>query len=188
MALTPTNRVMNTCHYTCIAAVLVCVLVVSVSGSLAQSPDATSVAPLSQPRFHSLKSDRVNVRRGPGLQYPIAWVFRQIGMPVEVVREFENWSQIRDSEGARGWIYKGLLGRRRTALLVPWLSSKPDAKPVALRAAAGAEQIVALAEPGTIANVRECNGRWCRVIIEPYEGWVEQNSLWGVYDKERIKP
>jgi SH3-like domain-containing protein len=81
-----------------------------------------------------------------------------------------------------------LLARRRTALLVPWLSSNADAKPVALRAAAGAQQIVALAEPGTIANVRECNGRWCRVIIEPYEGWVEQTSLWGVYDKERIKP
>jgi len=147
------------------------------------------VKELEQPRFHSLKSDRVNVRKGPGLKYPIAWVFRRVGLPVEVVREFDNWWQIRDSEGALGWVYKGLLARRRTALLAPWARGKADQKAIAMRRKAAADgRVVAYAEPGTIVNVRACSGTWCRVIIEPYEGWIEQNQLWGVYEREAIRP
>lgn len=147
------------------------------------------VKQLEQPRFHSLKSDRVNVRRGPGLQYPVAWVFRRVGMPVEVIREFDNWWQIRDSEGAQGWVYKGLLARRRTALLTPWTQSDQEAPAVAMRSLSKANSsVVAFAEAGTIANVRECDGRWCRIIIEPFEGWVEQKLLWGVYEREAIAP
>jgi len=192
MAMTRTKRMLTLIRPAVLAvAVLACEPIVAVPNAHAQSSSGASsdvsVKSLEQPRFHSLKSDRVNVRRGPGLQYPIAWVFRRIGMPVEVIREFENWWQIRDSEGALGWVFKGLLARRRTALLVPWLGSDPDAKPVAIRASAGAESIVALAEPGTIANVRECDGRWCRVTIEPYEGWVDQALLWGVYPQEKIR-
>ena len=72
--------------------------------ALASSPlraeDVANPSGLPLPRFVSLKSDRVNVRKGPGTNYPIAWVFSRAGLPVEVIREFENWRQIRDSEGA----------------------------------------------------------------------------------------
>ena len=61
------------------------------------------------PRFASLKSDEVNVRTGPGSRYPIDWVFKRKGMPVEIVAEFENWRKIRDWQGAGGWVYQGLL-------------------------------------------------------------------------------
>ncbi|MGI9407311.1 MAG: SH3 domain-containing protein [Hyphomicrobiaceae bacterium] len=163
-------------------------LVCGPSAVLAQSAEP-AVKTLEQPRFLSLKSDRVNVRRGPGLQYPIAWVFRRIGMPVEVIREFDNWRQIRDSDGALGWVYRGLLAGRRTALVLPWLAKASKEEATAIRASASDRGgVVALAEPGTIANVRECDGQWCRIIIEPYEGWVEQTKLWGVYERERIKP
>ena len=56
------------------------------------------------PRFASLKSDEVNVRTGPGSRYPIDWVFKRKGMPVEIVAEFENWRKIRDWQGAGGWV------------------------------------------------------------------------------------
>ncbi len=177
--------------YMRLAAVLLCIAcaVGSVRVAFAQSAEPAVVKQLEQPRFHSLKSDRVNVRRGPGLKHPVTWVFRRVGMPVEVIREFENWWQIRDSEGAQGWVYKGLLARRRTALLVPWKQKDADQGSVALRVKSDASStVIAFAEPGTIANVRECDGRWCRVIIDPYEGWIEQRQLWGVYEKEAIRP
>ncbi|MET0407983.1 MAG: SH3 domain-containing protein, partial [Hyphomicrobium sp.] len=53
---------------------------------------------LPVPRFVSLKSDRVNLRNGPGTDYPTGWVYRRAGLPVEVIKEFETWRQVRDSE------------------------------------------------------------------------------------------
>ena len=40
---------------------------------------------LPVPRFVSLKSDRVNMRKGPGTDYPTAWVYRRAGLPLEVI-------------------------------------------------------------------------------------------------------
>jgi SH3-like domain-containing protein len=37
---------------------------------------------LPLPRFASLKSDEVNVRKGPGHDHAIAWVFHRAGLPV----------------------------------------------------------------------------------------------------------
>lgn len=177
-----------------IVAVVTFLCCLAILAANTQSAQAQSTAPavvkvLEQPRFHSLKSDRVNVRRGPGLQYPILWIFRRVGLPVEVIREFDNWWQIRDSEGAQGWVYKGLLAYRRTVLLAPWAVREGNTESIALRIKAErAARVVAFAEPGTIASVRRCDGRWCQVIIEPYQGWVPQKQLWGVYERESIKP
>ena len=54
------------------------------------------------PRFVSLKSDKVNVRKGPSTDQSIVWVFSRAGLPVEVIAESENWRRVRDSEGADG--------------------------------------------------------------------------------------
>src|ERR1700739_935909 len=42
------------------------------------------------PRFVSLRSDLVNLRVGPGENYPIEWVLTRKEMPVEIVREFAH--------------------------------------------------------------------------------------------------
>ncbi|MEZ5840142.1 MAG: SH3 domain-containing protein, partial [Hyphomicrobiales bacterium] len=64
---------------------------------------------LPVPRFVSLKSNRVNVRVGPGRGYEVSWVFTRGGLPVEVIQEFENWRRVRDSEGAEGWVFHSLV-------------------------------------------------------------------------------
>ncbi len=79
---------------------------------------------LPLPRFVSLKSDEVNARVGPGGDYQIAWVFRRAGLPVEVLGEFENWRQIRDSSGSTGWINAALTSARRTAVVAPWVKDR----------------------------------------------------------------
>ncbi len=43
-------------------------------------------APL--PRFASLRSNEVNLRAGPGTQYPGEWVFLRRDLPVEIVAEY----------------------------------------------------------------------------------------------------
>jgi SH3-like domain-containing protein len=139
---------------------------------------------LPLPRFVSIKSDNVNVRRGPGQEYDIAFTFVRANLPVEITLEFDNWRKIRDSDGAEGWIFHSLLSGDRTALIAPWQAEGNI--PIRTRARADAA-IVAYLEPGVIATVQECDGAWCLLGIEGYEGWISQDSLWGVYPGEQFE-
>ena len=155
----------------------------------AAAPTAPSGSGLPVPRFVSLKSDRVNLRNGPSTEYPTGWVFRRAGLPLEVIKEFEAWRQVRDAEGATGWVLQSLLSGRRTALILPWeLKAGTTPPQVSIQAGEGANSgIVASVEAGVIANLHDCNGRWCRVTIDAYTGYIEQKKLWGVYEGETIK-
>ena len=42
---------------------------------------------LPLPRFVSLKSNKVNLRRGPSLDYKIDWVYQRKHLPVMIVSE-----------------------------------------------------------------------------------------------------
>ena len=62
-----------------------------VFGALAVQPAAAQngrlgTSGLSLPRFVSLKSGEVNLRTGPGKRYPIDWIYRRRGLPVEVIQ------------------------------------------------------------------------------------------------------
>ena len=153
-------------------------------------PPAIAKGPsgLLLPRFVSLKSDPINIRKGPGTEYPVAWVYRRAGLPVEIIQEFQGWRQIRDSEGATGWVLHSLLSGRRTALVVPWeAKAKTPSALIKLHPARRASSdAVALLEPGTVASVRACDMAWCEVVIDAYRGYVEQSKLWGVYPNEAV--
>jgi SH3-like domain-containing protein len=143
---------------------------------------------LPVPRFVSLKSDRVNMRKGPGTDYPTAWVYRRAGLPLEIIKEFESWRQVRDADGASGWVLQSLLSGRRTALVSPWDAKSGAAPPkVALRDDDSSRaNAVAMVEAGVIANIASCDGSWCRVSIDRFRGYIEQKKLWGVYEGEVI--
>lgn len=144
---------------------------------------------LPLPRFVSLKADRVNLRSGPGTEYPTSWVYRQAGLPMEVLKEFEGWRQVRDSEGATGWVSQSLLSGRRTALITPW-DKKPD-KPVPQIPVRNSDsersRAVAIVEAGVVANIHTCDGLWCSVTIDRFRGYLPQKQLWGVYPNEIVK-
>ena len=136
---------------------------------------------LPLPRFVSLKSGKVRVRRGPSTQYNIAWVYEAKGLPVEIVAEFEHWRRIRDADGEEGWIKNSLLSGWRTAMIAPWskgadflLREEPRDNGAA----------VARVKGGVIGRVVSCDGHWCKLRIGEYEGWIEQPVLWGVYRGE----
>lgn len=153
----------------------------------AAAPPGASGLPV--PRFVSLKSDRVNMRKGPGTDYPTAWVYRRAGLPLEVIKEFEGWRQVRDADGAAGWVLQSFLSGRRTALVLPWeVKAGVPAPKVALHYDdSERSRAVAMVEAGVIANVNSCDGRWCHVSIERFRGYIEQKKLWGVYEGEVIR-
>lgn len=140
---------------------------------------------LQVPRYVSLKSNRVNVRKGPSTEHAVAWVFSRTGLPVEVIAEFEHWRQIRDSEGSEGWVFHALLSGRRTALVMPWVKEREIIK--LYDSDSTGSKTVAQLEPGVLGSVHKCDGKWCNFTVGNYTGWIEQERLWGVYRDEEVK-
>jgi SH3-like domain-containing protein len=138
---------------------------------------------LPVPRYVSLKSDHVNVRAGPTKDNDVAWVYTRSGLPVEITAEYENWRRVRDSEGAEGWVYHSLLSGRRTAVVT--MKSKDDFAPI-YDSADPTSAVAAKLQAGVVVQVRRCNNGWCRVLGTGFDGWIEQQRLWGVYADEKV--
>jgi SH3-like domain-containing protein len=145
---------------------------------------AVSTSGLPVPRYVSLKSDHVNVRAGPTKDNDVAWVYTRSGLPVEITAEFENWRRVRDSEGAEGWVYHSLLSGRRTAVIT--MKTKDDLAPLHDRPDSNSA-VAARLQNGVVAQVKRCNNGWCRVIGAGFDGWIEQQRLWGVYADEKVE-
>lgn len=144
--------------------------------------DDRAVGPSGQPlpRFVSLKASEVRMRSGPGTGYPIEWVYRRAGLPVEIVAEYDHWRRVRDHEGDEGWVHRSLLDGRRTGLVIGGLRE--------LRAAASAAAaVVARAEPGVVLDLETCADGWCRVSGEGVTGWLPDTALYGLLPGERVE-
>lgn len=142
-------------------------------GSAAAGDRKGPVTNLPLPRYVSLNSEKINVRRGPGLDYRRDWIFQRHGLPVRVIDEYEHWRRIVDSDEAGGWVYHALISGRRTALVTSVQVTlrarpEPEARPVAH------------AEQGVIARLLECEILWCRIEAGDVRGWVEKTDIWGV--------
>ena len=167
--------------------ILLAVLALGIPSAKAEEPAADSIngtaiktSGLPLPRFVSLKSDKVYVRTGPSVRYPIRWIYQKSDLPVEIVEEFDVWRKIRDSEGEGGWVSQTLLSGERTALV-----KSEDLAPVREKPSDSARMVVRL-EPGVIARIEECDKAWCRVAAGGFKGWISRNSLWGIYENEEL--
>lgn len=148
---------------------------------LADAPRAEetgSVTGLPLPRFVSLRSDTVYVRAGPGMRFPVKFVYQRRGYPLEVVQEFDTWRKVQDADGDDGWVHQSLLSGMRHVLVggqlpvTMYKKADTNARPVA--------QI----ESGVVAKLDECADNWCKVSASGYDGWLLKSSLWGVYEHE----
>jgi SH3-like domain-containing protein len=142
--------------------------------------DATQgLSGLPVPRFVSLKSDKAYLRTGPGDRYPVQWVYVRKGLPVEVVREYGIWRQVRDIGGSIGWMNKQLIGGTRTAVVtgsIRTMYATPDLQGKAVWRIA----------PGAIVRVVLCSEAWCRVDRGGKSGYILRAQLWGVSPTETI--
>ncbi len=132
------------------------------------------------PRFASLRADEINLRVGPGENYPIEWVYQRKGLPVKIIEGFQNWRRIEDWQGAKGWVLDRMLSDKREVIVegaVEPLHGRPDA----------ASPIVARAEPGVVARLLACGGAWCHIDAGGYSGWVQRGEIWGVLPGETVQ-
>jgi SH3-like domain-containing protein len=151
-------------------------------GCLIAPVQAADKEQLPIPRFVSMKHGDVNLRVGPGKQYPITWVFTRQDLPVEIIAEFDTWRKIRDSDGAEGWVTPAALQGKRSAIVkgeIRTLHRTADEQ-------AGA---VARLEPGVIVKLLECPAatmEWCRIETGDIRGWLRRAEIWGVYPQEIV--
>ncbi|HEY4133624.1 MAG TPA: SH3 domain-containing protein [Alphaproteobacteria bacterium] len=138
---------------------------------------------LPLPRYASLRSGEVNLRTGPGVRYPVDWVFQRRGLPIEIVAEFGTWRKIRDEQGAEGWVHRSMLAGKRTAVTI----GAPGSAQTMRRSAENDSAAVAKLEPGVQVSVLECDGAWCRLEAHGFRGWLPSKGLWGIKAGERIK-
>ncbi len=135
---------------------------------------------LPVPRFVSLRSDEVNVRAGPGVRYPVKWVYQRRHMPVEVIAEYDTWRKVRDWEGSEGWVHRAMLSSKRALIIT--------SDEVTLRRDPQKEApAVARLSTGVVVRIEECPEAWCRVVVGGYDGWVPRTEGWGLYEGESLE-
>ena len=134
------------------------------------------------PRHVSLRGKEVNMRTGPGVLYPVDWVYRRKFMPIEVTAEYGTWRKVKDWQGTQGWIHQSMLSGRRTFIVtnkVRTIRLQPNTK------SSGVAQL----EPRVVGRLLKCpfESNWCKVEIDGLEGWLRRVEFWGVYRHETLE-
>ncbi len=121
-----------------------------------------------------LKNEKVNVRYGPGFDYPIKFIYKKKYLPIKIIDKKENFRRIIDFKNNSGWIHSSQLSKARSFILLEdkILFSKPSkySKP-----------ILKISE-GRLLLVKKCKTNWCKVNSDNYYGWVRTNKVWGKTD------
>ncbi len=126
----------------------------------------------SNETFLSLKKDKVNVRYGPGFEYPIKYIYNKIDLPIKQIDKKENFRRIIDLKNNSGWIHVSQLKKLNS--IIPKedkiLFSKPSnfSKPLAK------------IEKGRVLLLQNCIEKWCKVKTGSFKGWIKIENTWGL--------
>ncbi len=140
-----------------------------------------SVTNLPLPRWAALRADDVNMRVGPGMNFPIDWQYHRRDLPVRILRESDVWRLIEDQDGTKGWVHTATLTAHRGFIVTQYEAT--------LRAAAADESAaVARLKPGVVGRIRACaaGADWCEVQVADYKGWLKRAQIFGTDPGEAI--
>ena len=121
--------------------------------------------------FLNLKNNKVNVRYGPGFDYPIKYIYIKKNLPLKIIDKKENFRRIIDFKKNNGWIHISQLKSSKSFILLKdqILFSKPTMF---------SKQIIKIKE-GRLLLVKKCKKIWCKVKTETYLGWLKNENIWG---------
>jgi SH3-like domain-containing protein len=134
---------------------------------------------LPVPRFVTLKFNEVNMRAGPGREYPVLWSYNKAGLPLLVEAEFGMWRKVVDHEGTTGWMRGSVISLRRMALVIEGsakLYRDPSVDGV----------VVAIAEKNALLELQTCPRTMCKVANEDVHGWIRREAIWGILENEAL--
>ena len=124
--------------------------------------------------FLSLKNKKVNVRYGPGFDYPIKYIYKKKFLPVEVIDKKENFRRIIDLKKNSGWIHISQLKKGNSLIVIEdkilFSKSSKFSRPIAKL------------EKGRLLIVKKCKNNWCKIKTDKYKGWIDNNNVWGSFN------
>jgi len=125
----------------------------------------------------SLVDDKTNMRTGPGLEYPIDWIYLKEDYPLKVIAEYGNWRKIVDVDDSTGWIARHLLSLNRIGLIINGsqnLVKSPEERNI----------ITVTAEQDVLGSIKQCQNNWCEMDVGGFNGWIRNENIWGALDRE----
>lgn len=145
-------------------------------------PAVGTVTKLPIPRFVTLRSALVNVRAGPGFQYPVTWVYERDGLPVEIIGEFDVWRHILAPDGGTGWVHEATLRARRGFFVTAAqanLRRRPDPQ----------SGIIAYLDQNVGGVLLNCDAQtdFCKVASGNVSGYLAREDFWGAFPGEIVK-
>ena len=122
--------------------------------------------------FLSLKNKKVNVRYGPGFDYPIKYIYKKKFLPVKVIDKKENFRRIIDHKKNSGWIHISQL-RKANSLIV--LEDK-----ILFKNNSKFSKPIIILKKGRLVLIKKCISNWCNIKTDKYRGWVQTDNVWGI--------
>ena len=125
----------------------------------------------SEDFFLMLKNSKVNVRMGPGMDYPIKFIYKKKYLPVKIIDKKDNFRKIIDHKKNSGWIHWTQLKKINSLLVLsdrilfkkPTYNSKP----------------LANIKSGRLFVIEKCKKNWCEVSSQSFSGWITTENVWG---------
>jgi len=125
----------------------------------------------SEEIFLSLKKSKVNVRYGPGFDFPVKFVYRKTNFPVKQIDKKENFRRVIDVKNNSGWIHVSQLKKVNSVIV---LKDK-----VLFKKSSFFSKPVAKIKKGRLLIIKTCEDNWCKVKTDNFKGWVNKDNLWG---------
>ena len=122
--------------------------------------------------FLMLKNNKVNVRYGPGFDYPIKFIYKKNKLPLQVIDRKENFRKIIDHKKNSGWIHRSQLRKSKSLITT---SSK-----ILFKRPTKFSKPIAKLNEGRLLLIKKCEKDWCNVKTGKFSGWIKKNNVWGI--------
>ena len=126
----------------------------------------------SNETFLSLKKDKVNVRYGPGFEYPIKYIYKKINLPIKQIDKKENFRRIIDLKNNSGWIHVSQLKKVNSII--------PREDKILFNKPSNFSKPLAKIEKGRVLLIQNCNKNWCKIKTGSFKGWIKIENTWGL--------
>jgi len=125
----------------------------------------------SEEKFLSLKKNKVNVRYGPGFDFPIKYIYKKINLPIKQIDKKENFRRIIDYKKNSGWIHISQLKKANSVIAI-------EDKILFKKPTIFSEPITSI-KKGRLLIIKKCEKDWCKIESENFNGWADKKNLWG---------
>ena len=125
----------------------------------------------AEEKFLSLKKNKTNVRYGPGLDYPIKYIYRKVNLPVKQIDKKENWRRVIFLDNNSRWIHLSQLKPSNSIIAIE--------EKILFKKPSNFSEPLAKLEKGRLLVINKCEEGWCKITTSKYTGWVKIKKIWG---------